>query len=251
MYFHKKIKSISVVIPAFNEDLIIAKSITLLDNELKSMAEDYEIIVVDDGSYDKTRDILSELACKNSRLTIMRNDYNSGLGVSLRKGFNAASKKLVFYTDADLPIKYSEIYIAAEILEENDLDFISGFKNNNDQDPIYRIVYSAVFNYLVKILFKVKVRDINFAFKLLKAETLKKLDLKSSGAFIDAEMVIKSIYLGLKFKQIPVSYFSRTEGSSCLSTPYAILKLIREIIKYYPYLMQIKEKSRYGKLYYT
>ncbi len=244
MSFHEKIKSISVVIPAFNEELVIAKSITLLDDELKSMAEDYEIIVIDDGSYDKTADMLSELACKNSRLVIMRNDRNFGLGASLRKGFSAVSKEIVFYTDADLPIKYSEICTAVKILEQDNADFISGFKSNHDRDSIHRIVYSVVYNYLIRILFKVKVRDINFAFKLLKAETLKKLDLKSSGAFIDSEMVIKSIYLGLKFEQIPVSYFSRTEGSSCLSTPYAILKLICEIIRHYPCLMQIKEKSR-------
>ena len=139
----EKIKSLSAIIPAFNEETIIEKSILLLHEKLKSIAKNYEIIVVDDGSSDRTPDILKELASKINELKFIRNDVNQGLGFSLRKAFSIASQELIFYTDADLPIDYNDIYRAVKILKETNADFLAGFRYNRYSESIYRIIYSS------------------------------------------------------------------------------------------------------------
>lgn len=240
----EKIKSLSVIIPAFNEEAIIEKSISLLFDELNKIAEDYEIIVVDDCSFDRTPNILEKLASKINDLKFVHNDVNEGLGSSLRKGFSMASKELVFYTDADLPIDYDEIYRAVKILKETRADFITGFRFNRTQEPIYRIVCSFVYNWLIRLLFGVKIKDINFSFKLVKRDILKKLNLKAEGSFIDAEMIIKADYLGYKIEQIGVTYFPRRTGLSNLAKPGVILKILYEIIKYYYQIIKIRKDAK-------
>lgn len=236
----KKIKSLSVIIPAFNEEAIIEASISLLDDKLKSIARDYEIIVIDDGSSDKTLTILKKLASKIKELKIIHNNTNQGFGASLRKGFSIASEDLVFYTDADLPIDYDEIHKAVKILEDSKADFLTAFKYNRASEPVYRIILSFVYNWLIRFLFRIQIKDINFSFKLIKRDILKKLNLKSEGSFIDAEIIIKATYLGYKIKQIGVTYFPRKKGHSASAGPRDILKILDEMIKYYREIRRIR-----------
>lgn len=230
----EKILSIAVVMPAFNEEEIIKRSIALLSEKLNEIAIDYEIIVVDDCSNDNTLKIINKLALEMPELRIIHNDKNLGLGGSLRRGFSLASKKLVFYTDADLPIDYQDIYKAKEIMDCTNADLVSGFRYSRGKEPIYRIINSFIYNKLVSFLFNIRIKDINFAAKLIKREALEKLNLGSiDGVFIGAEMVIKASYLGYKIEQFGVNYFSRTEGYSKLGKPKYIFKTLIEILKLY------------------
>ncbi|MDP2924118.1 MAG: glycosyltransferase family 2 protein [Candidatus Omnitrophota bacterium] len=237
----KKIQSLSVIIPAFNEEEIIEESILLLYDKLKNNVMDYEIIVVDDGSNDETSYIARQLSLVIKDLKLINNHTNQGYGSALRKGFSIASKELVFYTDADLPIDYEEIFKAETILRETGSDFIAGFRYNRTVEPIYRIIYSFVYNCLISFLFGVKVTDINFSFKLFKRGILEKLNLESEGLFIDAEMIVKATYLGYKIKEFGTAYFPRKTGYSTLGRPRAVLKTLCEIIKYYQKIKEIKK----------
>jgi len=237
----RKTKSLSVIIPAFNEEKIIKQSISLLNDELKRVAEDYEIIVIDDDSSDQTPPILEKLSAKISELKIVRNNTNQGLGNSLRKGFSLASKDLVFYTDADLPIDYGQIIKAVNVLEGSRAEILTAFRRNKTSEPLYRIIYSFVYNWLIRLLFRIRIKDINFSFRLMQRDILNKLNLKSNGSFIDAEMMIKAVYTGYRIKQIGTTYF-RQKGRSTLAEPRVILKILGKLIKYYPEIMKIKKE---------
>jgi len=239
----KKIESLSVVIPAFNEESIIEKSIVLLHDKLNGLALDYEIIVIDDCSSDNTANILKNLALRINNLKVLHNSRHQGLGGTLKTGFSLASKELVFYTDADMPIDYQDIYNAVKFLRETNADVITAFKKNRYEESIYRNINSFVYNWLVSLLFRTKIHDINFSLKLIKRNVLEMLNLKSRGSFIDAEIIIKSVYLGYKIKQFGVIYTPRKTGHSTLGRPMVALEILYEIIKYYREIRNLKKKK--------
>lgn len=239
----KKIKSLSVVIPAYNEEKIIKKNILLLNDILKTSCEDYEIIVVDDGSTDNTATLLKELTFDIKELKVLRNEMNQKLGSALRKGFSIASKELVFYTDADMPIDYSEIYRACEVLELSQADLIVGVRRKTKSESALRALCSLVYNRLIEIVFNIKIKDINFACKLIRKCALEELNLKSKGSFIDAEMVIKANYLGYKIRQIDVNYFNRQDRRSRLFKLEEILFILFEMIRYYSKILNLRKRD--------
>jgi len=234
-------KSLSVVIPAFNEEALIERSLLLLNEELNTTIEDYEIIVINDGSFDRTPYILKELTSKIIHLKVIDNETNQGLGAALRKGFFSASKALVFYTDADMPIDYGMIHKAIEFLEKTHADLVMGFRGKRFDESLHRLTYSLVYNWLICLLFGIHVKDINFAFKLIRSDVLAGLNLKAKGSFIDAEMVVKATNCGFKIEQFYVKYFPRELGHSHLARFNAIGIILYEIIRYYP---EIIKKSK-------
>ncbi len=237
----KKINSLSAVIPAYNEEKLINKSILLLNSVLKTEAKDYEIIVIDDGSTDNTLGLLKELSFNIPELKIIHNESNQGLGGALRKGFQAVSKELVLYTDADMPVDYSQITRIAEILESSGVQMVIGFRQTRASEPAIKNLCSIIYNWFIRRLFNIRTKDINFAFKLIRKKALDRLDLVSNGSFIDAEMVIKAVYLGYDIKQIDVEYFSRKSGGSRLFKISAILYILYEIFKFYPQIAGLKK----------
>lgn len=226
--------------PAYNEKKIIRKSITLLDETLRKAAEDYEIIVIDDASTDGTTETLKSLSSEIKHLKIITNPLNEQLGGSLKKGFSRASKDLIFYTDADMPVDYSEIYKAVKMLGETDSDLILGFRKNREGESALRTLSSFIYNRLIRSLFRIEIKDINFSFKLVKKDVLDKLNLKSKGLFIDGEMAIKASFLGYRIRQVGVRYFSRKDGPSHLFRPGVILYTLGEIMKYYREIKKLK-----------
>jgi len=239
-----KIKnSLSVVIPAFNEECVIQENILLLDALLKSAFREYEIIVIDDCSMDNTLELLTQLSSSIKELKILHNDSNCGLGVTLRRGFLAANKELVFYTDADKPVDYREIYRAVGIIINTGSELVIGFSRNNKLKPPLRRLCTYFYNRLIRDLFGIKIRDINLSFKLFRRTILRNLNLQSSGSFIDAEIVIKSNYLGYKITQIGVEYLPRQGGVSHLFNFKNIACILFEIIKYYSGILKLKKRG--------
>jgi len=242
--FHPKIQSISVVIPVFNEESIIEKSITSLHETLVDSAASFEIITVDDGSSDNSYDILEKLNKKLSYLKIIHNIENRGLGFSLRKAYALAQNELIFYTGADLPIKYNEIQNTVRLLNKNKSDLVIGCRKNRKGDPFYRYIYSFVYNLLISLIFQIKVKDVNSPCKLFKKELIRKLDLKSDGSFIDAELVTRLIRSGHKVSELEVDYFARTSGKSSLARPQVIIKILCEIYNHYKDIMNINAERK-------
>jgi glycosyltransferase involved in cell wall biosynthesis len=226
--------SVSLVIPMFNEEENIEHAVDFAVDALERHAGDYEIVVVDDASEDRSAEIVARLAAANPRIRLLRHEVNRKLGASLKTGFAAACKDLVLYMDADLPFDPDVVGRAIQALQVTRADLIAGYRLDRTTEGLTRTVYSYLYNSLIGLLFGWPHRDINFSFKLIRREVLEAIDLKSEGSLIDAELIVKAKNLGFVIQQLGLDYFPRTRGRSTLSSPAVILKIFRELFTLYP-----------------
>jgi glycosyltransferase involved in cell wall biosynthesis len=190
---------------------------------------DYELIVVDDCSTDSTGAIADRLAAEDDRVRVVHHERNRKLGGSIKTGFAAATGDLILYTDADLPFDMAEVARAVRLMRDYDADIVSAYRFDRTGEGYIRRLYTIVYNILVRTMFGVRARDINFAFKLCRARIFEHIELKSEGSFIDAELVIRATRLGYELLQFGVDYFPRTKGESTLSSSGVILTILREM----------------------
>jgi len=223
-----KIKTLSVVIPVYNEKESILDTIRNIINRVGPFIEDLEIIAVDDNSSDATPVILRKLAEQEKRLRVVTNRGKRGLGNALRAGFGHASKEAVLYTDADMPCDPEELKRAVNLMEEEQADVVSAYRLNNKQGGLKRYLYSRVFNFLMRALLHLRIRDINFSFKLFKKKQLDALGLQSEGSFINAELFAKAVKARYKIIQFPALFLPRQKGKSKLDNIGNISEIIRE-----------------------
>ena len=189
---------------------------------------DYEIIIIDDASTDDTAVIAARIAKDDPRVILVQHPENRKLGGSMKSGFAAATGDVVLYTDADLPFDMHDVHKAMRLLRYYDADVVSAYRFDRTGEGYVRTVYSFFYNMMVRILFGVRMRDINFAFKLCRSRIFEHVSLKSEGSFIDAELVVKAQKYGFSVIQFGVDYFPRTRGVSTLSSPSVIFKILRE-----------------------
>ena len=224
--------SISLVYPMFNEQENIERAVHFAEDVLRKMTPDYEIIIVDDASTDRSPEIVDALTRSNPCVKVFHHERNLKLGGTLRTGFSKATKDLVFYCDSDLPVDLLELTRAVRIMEFTKSDIVSAFRFDRTAEGPLRTLYSMVYNLLIRSLFPLRVKDVNFSFKLFKRELLDKVVLESEGSFIDAELLIKGRLHGFKIAQFGVDYFPRNRGTSTLASPDVIIKMIRELVAF-------------------
>ncbi|MBU1652764.1 glycosyltransferase family 2 protein [bacterium] len=222
--------SVSVFLPAYNEEDNIEEAVLNTAAVLRDICYEWEVIVVNDASKDRTAEIAERLASEIPQVKVIHHEVNTRLGGALRTGFSNSTMQLVFYTDADNPIDMNDLRWAVPMME--DVDFITGYRLNRDE-PLKRKVYSRCYNWLIRLLFGLKVRDVNFSFKLVRQEVLKKAKLHSQGSFIDAELLVEARKYGYRIKEVGVKYYARTRGVSTLASPTVILKILQELWIYY------------------
>jgi glycosyltransferase involved in cell wall biosynthesis len=227
-------QSVSLVIPMFNEELNIEHAVVTARHALMAHASDYEIIIVDDASTDSSAAIVARLAHDDPKLRVIRHEHNRKLGGSLKSGFAQARKDLVFYMDADLPFDPEVLGQAMRAMWITGADVIAGYRLDRTVEGLRRTIYSYVYNALIGVLFGWPHRDINFSFKLMKREVLETIQLESEGSLIDAELIVKARNHGFSIQQIGLDYFPRVRGTSHLSSPAVILKILRELITLRP-----------------
>jgi glycosyltransferase involved in cell wall biosynthesis len=228
--------SISVVFPMWNEEAYIRRAVRAAKDILEGLTADHEVIIVDDASTDATGAIAAELALADPKVRVLTNERNLTLGGTLRRGFGAASKELLLYTDADLPSDLQELPRAVRLLEYQQADFVSAYRFDRTLEGPLRSVYTFFYTHLVRALFGLRVKDVNFAFKLFRRALLDRFPLKSEGSFIDAELLIRARRAGARIIQIGVDYFPRDRGQSTLARPAVILKILREMLGLWPEL---------------
>lgn len=236
--------SVSLVIPMFNEEENIEHALGCAVDALELYTEDYEIVVVDDASLDRSAAIVSHLAEANPRIRLLRHETNRKLGATLKTGFAAARKDLVLYMDADLPFDPAVIGRAIQALKVTRADLIAGYRLDRTTEGLRRTIYSYLYNSLIGLLFRWPHRDINFSFKLMRREVLEAVELKSEGSLIDAELVVKARNLGFVIQQLGLDYFPRTRGRSTLSSPAVILKIFRELFLLYPEMRHPRRRDQ-------
>jgi len=221
--------SITVVFPMFNEEAYVERAVNAARDVLGRTGCDFEIVVVDDASTDGTGPLADRLARADPRVRVLHNPVNLKLGGALRAGYAAATKDLVFYTDADLPIDLEELPRAVRLLEYQQADIVAAYRHDRTSEGWLRTVYTLAYNHLIRILFGLKVRDVNFAFKLFRRSVLAKFPLKSNGSFIDAEFLLRARQHGCPIIQIGLDYFPRTRGLSTLASFGVIAEMLREM----------------------
>src|SRR5215211_3981183 len=225
---------LTVFFPMWNEEEYIERALGAAREACRMLVGageigDYELLVVDDASTDLTGAIADRIAAADHRVRVLHHPKNRKLGGSLKTGFAASCGDLVLYTDADLPFDMDELQKACRLMRHYEADIVSAYRFDRTGEGYVRVVYSTIYNILVRLLFGVRIRDINFAFKLCRREVLDAITLVSEGSFIDAELVVRTIRSGGKVVQFGVDYFPRTRGISTLSSPAVIVKILREM----------------------
>ncbi len=220
----------------WNEQDYIHRAVKAAKHILEEITPDHEIVIVDDASTDATGRIADELAREDPRIKVVHNPRNRKLGGTLRAGYAAATKDLILYTDADLPFDLQELPRAVRLLEYQQADVLSAWRFDRTLEGPIRSVYTFFYTQLVRLLFGLRIKDVNFAFKLFKRSLLEKFSLKSEGSFIDAEFLIRARKAGAQVIQIGVDYFPRSRGQSTLANPGVILKILHEMLGLWPEL---------------
>lgn len=237
--------SVSLVIPMYNEEENIAHALGCAVAAFEGAGDivDYEIIVVDDASTDRSAEIVRRAAEENPRLRLLSHAANRKLGGTLKTGFAAAAKDLVLYMDADLPFDPAEIPRAIRALAVTRADVVAGYRLDRTGEGFRRTLYSYLYNTLIGLLFGWPHRDINFSFKLMRREVLSAIELESEGSLIDAELIVKAKNLGFGIQQIGLDYFPRSRGQSTLSSPAVILQMLRELAVLYPSMRRPRRRA--------
>jgi len=218
----------------FNEELNIEHAMAAAVEACTKYTNDYEIIIVDDASTDRSPFLVACRAAENPRIRMIRHEHNRKLGGSLKTGFAAATKDLVLYMDADLPFDPDCLGRAMRAMAVTGADLIAGYRLDRTMEGAKRTLYSYIYNGLIGVLFGWPHRDINFSFKLFKRRILQTIDLKSEGSLIDAELVVKAKNRGFVIQQLGLDYFPRVRGESHLSSLSVIFKIFRELRRLYP-----------------
>jgi len=227
-------EKLSIFFPMWNEEQYIGRAVhaareVCVELVAGGQIRDYELIIVDDASTDATPQIADAMAADDHHVRVVHHPHNRKLGGSLKSGYAAATGDVVLYTDADLPFEMTELVRALRVLHTYEVDMVSAYRLDRTGEGYVRIVYSTLYNLLVRVLFGMRIRDINFAFKLCRREVLQSMTLVSEGSFIDAELVVRAQKLGFHIVQFGVDYFPRTRGVSTLSSPSVIVKLLKEM----------------------
>jgi glycosyltransferase involved in cell wall biosynthesis len=229
-------RMLSIVFPMWNEEDYIRQTVDVAGEACREQVAageigDFELVIVDDASTDATGRIADELAEQNARVRVVHHPRNRKLGASIRSGLAAASGDVVLYTDADLPVDMAELGRVLRVMRVYDAGLVSAYRLDRTGEGMRRAVYSWIYNGLIGALFRVRVRDVNFAFKLLRRDVLDGMTLVSEGSFIDAELVIRTQRLGFHIVQVGVDYFPRMRGTSTLSSMAVIRRMLGEMLK--------------------
>jgi glycosyltransferase involved in cell wall biosynthesis len=220
--------SVSVFFPCYNEQDNVAGVVEQALAVLQKVSADFEVIIVDDGSSDATGQIADEISRRDGRTRVVHHPTNRGYGAALQSGFNAATKELIFYMDGDGQFDMNEMPPLLPLMAEYDI--VSCYRLNR-RDPLIRRINGWCWTKLVCLLFGMKIRDIDCAFKLYKREIFDNIELSSTGALIDTEVLARAIRRGYQITQRGVHHYPRTAGAQTGANFRVILRAFKELLK--------------------
>lgn len=204
--------SISGFFPYLNDWGTIGSLVTSLDDVLQKRARQYEIVVVDDGSDKRSKEILQTLKKKFPKLRIVSHQKNGGYGAAIKSGIKTSRFDWIFYTDGDAQYDPKDLEKLLNVLGSKS-DVINGYKIKRN-DPWYRIFLGKSYHHTVKLFFRTPIRDTDCDFRLMRKSIFNKVNLESDTGLICVEMIKKISDFGFKFQEIPVNHYWRTSGKS-------------------------------------
>lgn len=214
----------------FNEAENIEETLRRATALASEIADDYEIVIVDDASTDGSGDIVDKLASADKHIKSVRLKVNTKFGGALKEGLKNSSKGVVIYTDSDLPAREKDIKGALDML--NGADVVTAYSLVLKDASLKRIIMSKGYNFLVRILFGLKIRDINSGLKIYKRKVIEGLDLKSRSPFIDVEIFAEAARRGFAIKQYGLIFELRTKGESTISRMSVVARTFWDMLKY-------------------
>lgn len=224
-----KLSSLSVFFPCYNDEGTIGSTVLKSFDILRKVANDYEVIVIDDGSKDNSLRILEELQKHYKELKVIKHDKNMGYGAALRDGFLNATKDFIFYTDGD---GQYDVYELADLISRmtDGVDVVNGYKIKRS-DPMHRKIIGRLYHNVMKILFNIKIRDVDCDFRLFRRNIFDKVHLESNDGGICVELVKKCQDANLKFVEVPVHHYHRISGSSQFFRVSRIYRSLKSVMK--------------------
>ncbi len=234
--------SISVFFPCYNDAGTISAMVIRALQTVRDITDDFEIIVVNDGSGDDSLRILEELSCiLPHEFRIVHHPQNTGYGGALRAGFAAATKEWVFYTDGDAQYDARELKTLAAHMSD-DIDLINGYKIKR-RDPGHRIVIGLIYQYFIKTLFGLKLRDVDCDFRLMRRAIFDVVQLESNNGSITFEMMKKIQDAGYRMVEVPVRHYYRQYGNSQFFNFWRVGRALSEV-GYWWWRLVVKQQAR-------
>ncbi len=222
--------SISLVLPAYNEADNIEPLVAEATQALQAVTDDFEIIVVDDGSRDPTADVTRRVMAGNPHVRLVQHPVNQGFGAAVFSGFTAATRDWIFYTDADRQFVLGELARFVPLMDRADL--IAGYRAPR-RDPFLRVLYGKGWSLLCTLLFGYTVRDVDCGFKLFRREIIQQLapQIASRGATFSIEWLVRAKRAGYRFAELPVTHRPRVAGKQTGANIRVITRAFRELVR--------------------
>jgi glycosyltransferase involved in cell wall biosynthesis len=232
--------SISAFFPAYNDAGTIASMVVTALLTLRELTDDYEVLVINDGSRDHTPQVLDELArIYPDEVRIIHHPQNRGYGGALRSGFAQATKEWIFYTDGDAQYDPRELKNLVALVDD-EMDFINGWKIER-HDPLHRIVIGRIYQYFIKFLFSLELRDVDCDFRLMRRAVFDRVELTSNSGVICVEMMRKVQDNGFKLGETPVHHYHRAYGKSQFFNFSRLFRVAKDLLKLWWRLVVKKE----------
>lgn len=233
-------KSITVFFPCYNEQENVEKQTLDVDRAMAEIADDYEVVIVDDGSTDRTAEIAARLAREHPHVRVISHPRNLGYGTALRTGFTGARKELILYTDGDNQFDIRDVRTLLPLMREG-VDMVVGYRQNRQDKPLRKFV-SRVYNFIIRMIFGLKVRDIDCAFKLFRKSVFDKVEIRSERFLVDTEILVKAKRAGLTIVETPVTHLPRTAGKSSVS-PGDVFRTLHELSHLWLHIFMVNWKK--------
>ena len=203
---------LSIFFPAYNDSGTIASLVITALRTARKLTPNHEVIVVNDGSMDGTAEILEELASIYPQVHVVHHEKNRGYGGALRTGFATATRELIFYTDGDAQYDPAEMEALWRRFDHS-VDLVNGYKISRS-DPVHRILIGRTYHYIVKILFRLTVRDVDCDFRMMRRSIFDRVHLEKNSGVICLEMMKKITDAGFRIAEVPVHHYHRAYGKS-------------------------------------
>src|SRR5262245_35975687 len=225
-----KFPSLSVFFPAYNDAPSLPGLVSTTFAGLRQLVADYEVIVVNDGSYDDTAAVLETLCDQyEPHLRVITHEQNRGYGGALRTGFKSATRDFVFYTDGDGQYDITELPLLFKLVKPG-TGLVNGYKLER-QDPAHRIWIGSIYNFCARLLFRIRIRDIDCDYRLMRRHLLQKIHLTSTSGTICVELVRKLEISGCGVEEVAVHHYPRLHGKSQFFRLRSLAKTFVELIR--------------------